>query len=138
MQPTRTRLLISIVLFAFVGCSSLLKFHVSGIVRDANTGQPLQGVTVRLDVVVHQPSDPRGDPPPQSAPALPLKTASNGEFAFTLEEVDQYLISVQPLWFIVLSKDGYEGERFEFRPSGDHESTKYVIHASLRTSTRAH
>jgi hypothetical protein len=110
----------------------MLSIQVVGLVKDATTGEGLEGAQIailsratnnaeygdgRPTLVVERRREPAGVPTGVSNNASRGPTSNNnGEFAFELEELDRNIVRYRPVWELVITKDGYQSETIDISP----------------------
>ncbi len=102
--------------WCLVGCSSDLKYDVDGVVRDAATGKPLEGVRIELELWNPHPHLPEWWAAPKARPKFPLTTDEEGRFHVRLVKDRRTVRRGLAQWDLEFTKSGYIREKVSISP----------------------
>jgi hypothetical protein len=101
-----------------VGCQYSYPYALRGVIKSAEGGAPLAGVSISLkaDGIFGKEK-------------FPIVTEADGTFGVDYEVMDiQFMRAELPTWALVLSKEGYSDEIIDISPTRKPDSPKTTTH----------
>lgn len=111
-HPYRTIGLAVAAVVLLTGCSTANHFRLLLTVKDANTGEPVEGVTGVIDDTLS--AEERKNEPDFG---FPLVIGTNADGQLTYEFMVSPYPSDAPHWYLKLKKEGYEPAVIDIKPN---------------------